>query len=370
MASFASPSLYGELAGMQLWANPWDRAVEKWIQAGAEGKFYPMFSFLFGVGTVIFWQRAAQKGFRPVPLYARRLAALFLFGLIHALFIWSGDILATYALLGFVLLLYCGKPLRSLRRWGIGLLAGQVLLIALINVLAMIGSVYEGASGSGEASYYRTLVEQSYKVYHEGSFVDVTRQRIEELLFALPYAIFAYPVILAMFLFGAYAGKKGIFADIPGNLPLIKRVWIISGLIGGAATVLGVIGESGMKAETVTLYDLCFSVGHTVSGPALCFFYTASVLIVSQRPGWKQRLKPIAAVGRLGITNYLLQSLICTTLFYGYGFGFYGKVGPAGGLLLTIAIYLLQLLFSLYWLRRFRYGPVEWLWRKLTYGTL
>jgi uncharacterized protein len=98
--------------------------------------------------------------------------------------------------------------------------------------------------------------------------------------------------------------------------------------------------------------------------------YGAGIVLLIQRDFWKKCLAPLQAVGRMALTNYLLQTLICTTLFYSYGLGLYGKVGPAAAVLLTIAIYLFQVAFSLLWIRRFRFGPAEWLWRSATYGRL
>jgi uncharacterized protein len=111
-------------------------------------------------------------------------------------------------------------------------------------------------------------------------------------------------------------------------------------------------------------------IGQTFGAPALSLFYITSLVLLTRDPVWHQRLLPLAAVGRMAITNYLLQTVICTTLMYGYGFGLYGQVGPAIGIALTFVLYGLQIPWSLAWLQRFRFGPVEWLWRTLTYGHL
>jgi uncharacterized protein len=104
--------------------------------------------------------------------------------------------------------------------------------------------------------------------------------------------------------------------------------------------------------------------------PALSLFYASTIARLCQRKEWIPRLRPFRAVGRTALTNYLMQSIICTTLYYGYGFGLYGKVGPLPGLLITILIYTAQMAISVWWMRRFSYGPMEWLWRILTYGRL
>jgi uncharacterized protein len=104
-----------------------------------------------------------------------------------------------------------------------------------------------------------------------------------------------------------------------------------------------------------------------VAAPALALFYASTILLLTQREAWRRRLAPLAAVGRMALSNYLLQSLVCTTIFYSYGLALFDKVGPALGLLLTVAIFLVQVPLSVWWLRRFQFGPVEWLWRSLTY---
>jgi uncharacterized protein len=105
-----------------------------------------------------------------------------------------------------------------------------------------------------------------------------------------------------------------------------------------------------------------------VGAPALSFFYASAIVLLFQQAGWRKRLAPLAAVGRTALSNYLLQSVICTTIFYSYGFGLYGRTGWLAGVVLAFLIFAVQVPVSLWWLRRFRFGPVEWLWRSVTYG--
>jgi uncharacterized protein len=107
---------------------------------------------------------------------------------------------------------------------------------------------------------------------------------------------------------------------------------------------------------------------HTLGGPLLSLGYASGLALLSTRARWRGVLRPVGAAGRMALSNYLLQSLLCTTLFYGYGFGLLGQLGPAGGALLALAVWAASLAWSTLWLRRFSYGPAEWLWRTLTYG--
>jgi uncharacterized protein len=108
-------------------------------------------------------------------------------------------------------------------------------------------------------------------------------------------------------------------------------------------------------------------VAQGAGAPLLCLAYLSALALLSLRPGWGARLKVLAPVGQMALTNYLMQSIICTLIFYGYGLGLFGKVGPAAGILLTVVIYLIQIPISHWWMKRFRYGPAEWLWRSMTY---
>jgi uncharacterized protein len=173
--------------------------------------------------------------------------------------------------------------------------------------------------------------------------------------------------ILGLFLGGLYAGQRGWFRNLESHLPFLRRArWsaLALALVGmlvraGAFNFSRVMGPFGGGFGEEVL--------ETSGNLALSFFYASAIVLMAQRPVWKLRLTPLAA-GRTALSNYLLQSIICTTLFYSYGLRLFGKVGPAAGLALTIAIYLLQLPLSAWWLRHFRLGPMEWVWRSLTYA--
>lgn len=165
---------------------------------------------------------------------------------------------------------------------------------------------------------------------------------------------------------GVYTPNPSGVAQIPHNLPFICKIW-------GWGLILGVIGNllyvifGAMSARSLPSIPLLIAlIGPTFGAPALALFYMSSLTLFWQRPVWQPRLARLAPVGRMAISNYLLQSVVCTTLFY--GFGLYHQVGIATGLLLTVVIYALQIPLSNWWLAHFRFGPVEWLWRSLTYG--
>jgi uncharacterized protein len=172
--------------------------------------------------------------------------------------------------------------------------------------------------------------------------------------------------ILTVFLLGLYAGRRGIFRHVSAHLPFIRRVqgWgLMIGVAGNAAFAGGGSFDPSPTSVMQNVGRMCL----LFAAPAMTFFYASTIVLLTQGEAWRRRLAPLAAVGRMALSNYVLQSLICTTIFYGYGLALFGKVRPSLGLLLTIVIFLIQIPLSVWWLRRFQFGPIEWLWRSLTY---
>jgi len=352
-----------------------DQAARWFIAFFGEAKFYSTFAFLFGLGMAIQYERAQAKGVHFVPFYLRRLAVLLGFGLIHAYLIWVGDILILYSVLGVVLLLaFRKRKPKTLLIWSVICLLIPLLINgALFGLVAVAQMTPDGAAMMQQVFAEQTQIAaegaaQADQVYATGSFVAITRQRAQEMntvYITWPFMAFN---VLAMFVLGLYAGKQHIFAQIPGNLPFIRKIWWWGLIVGVIGNLLYVIFGT-MSSRSLPSIPLLISLtGQTFGAPALALFYMSSLALLWQRPAWQPRLAQLAPVGRMAISNYLLQSLICTILFYGYGFGLYHQVGIAVGLLLTVVIYVLQIPLSNWWLAHFRFGPVEWLWRSLTYG--
>lgn len=373
--AFFNTSIYSLLGGLDPWTGAIDRAAIWLVHFLAEGKFYSLFSFLFGLGVAIQMERAEARGVPFVPLYLRRLAVLLVLGLVHAFLIWIGDILATYALLGVVLLLFRRRSPKALLTWAAVLLAIPLLLGVAGTVALEIGrSVPEAAteidrSFAGTIADYEARDAAARRVYADGSFLEITAQRAADLAFFYPfYLIFVGPSIVAMFLLGLYAGRRGILRHPRAHEALIRRVLVWGLGIGLIGSLIYAITSEGSSRMIPSVIGTVGALGLGIGAPALALGYAAAIALLMQRDDWQQRLAPLAAVGRMALSNYLLQSLVCTLIFNGYGLGLYGQVGPAAGLLLAVAIYLCQIPLSVWWMRRFQFGPVEWLWRSLTYG--
>ncbi|OPL11303.1 MAG: hypothetical protein AVO34_08790 [Firmicutes bacterium ML8_F2] len=336
------------------------------IQFIFTGKFYAIFSFLFGLGFYIFMKRAISKGVNPVLLYKRRLTALLFFGLIHLVIFWSGDILFTYALGGFLLLRFYHLPLPILKKWIIGFFLIAVAINSLFTLFQGLGEMVGGIEY--EAVTLR-MIEEAMVFYTEGNFGELLLYRvINEVPYVFIGLVASIPAVFGYFLCGLYAGRVDLFSNLAKQGPLFKKIlarvlpqglllMVLHGLIEREIVVVSTLWRS------TWLWVLNY-------GASICLFssYIALVLLVLRSVPGRKLLAPLAAAGRMALSNYLAQTLICIFLFNGYGIGLYGQISISRGILLTVSIYLLQVFWSNAWLKYFRYGPMEWLWRTITYG--
>ncbi len=330
-------------------------------------KFMTIFSMLFGAGIVLMAARVEQRGGRPAVTHYRRMLALWVFGLIHAYLIWDGDILALYAVCGAIV-----YPFRRLR---------PAALIATGLVFLLIGSAIFLAIGilipQGSPDVARDVI----------SFWSPSDQDIRDELAAYG------GTWLSAFHWRAIASFEFHVIDI-----LVWGLWRASGnmLLGMAMLKLGVL-----TAERATsFYRRTAIAGFAIGVPVVAFgahqmhihawegyfsFFIAGlfnywasiviacgwigVLILARNAPALARLKPrVIAVGRSAFSCYILTSLLCTWIFYGYGLGLFGRVGRPGQLAITVAVWTVLLIIAPAWLNRFRQGPLEWLWRACTYG--
>lgn len=357
------------------WPGWYDRAARWLVRFAAEGKFYSLFSMLFGFGMSIQMSRAAARGGRFAGMYSRRLLVLLGIGIAHVLFIWDGDILIWYALIGFVLLLFRNRRPRTLLIWAVVLICLPILIVGSFGALAEIARL----TPDGAAELRNLAVEQhddalrahreAIEAYGSGTYLDVMAQRLRDWVsFAVKICYTLLPSILAMFLIGLAAGKLGVFAAPERHGRLIRRVLIWGGAVGitGSATYAVLMNRpAGMDLTPLAVGIMAV---WALSAPALALFYAVAATRMWQARSDGGVLRVLCPLGRMALTNYLMQSLVCTLIFNGYGLGLFRKVGPAAGLALTLGIWLAQIPLSYFWLRNFRFGPAEWLWRTLTYG--
>jgi uncharacterized protein len=347
-------------------------------------KFFTLFSFLFGLGMYIQMSRAQAKGAPFLPVYLRRLLILALFGLAHAIFLWVGDILFLYAILGLVaVLLFRNRKPRTLLVWAIILIMLPIAFITLSTgmiELARSAPPETGAYAQVEESFAEQReflsdrADRGADIYGSGSYGEVTRWRANEFFFLLFSSnIFMAPTVLAMFLLGLRAGKEGWFTDIEGNVLRFRR-FLRWGLPTGLLLNL-VVGFSNFDLNTLgstvlTWRDVLLVASLGLGSVLLSLSYVVGITLWSRTDGGSRALAPLAPVGRMALSNYIMHSIVMSTLAYGYGAGLYGRIDLWVGFLLAVLLYLLQIPLSSWWFRRFRFGPLEWVWRVLTYGNL
>jgi uncharacterized protein len=365
-------NMYGFGADSIAWSSPTDRLAFAITRVFFESKSWTLFSMLFGFGFAVQLQRAHSRGFRILPIYLRRLAVLFAIGAAHAL-LFDGDILMLYAELGLGLLLVRRLPTRML----LLLAAGLLLVFPLVRLASAWDRTAEPEEipSVGEARA-RLEEDQRTHVYAIGSLAEVAADNASAIP-ADPLEDVDTPesglAVFAMFLLGFSVGRSGVLRDIPGHAAAIARVraWGLGiGLVAMAAerVLAATAGYTVFRPQQAGpggqfVGDLLFAFGAT----ALALGYAAALILAAQTPRGRAALAPLAGVGRLALTVYLTQTLMFTTLFYGYGFGQAFRLGPAAVTAWAVVIFAVQVVACQWWSRRFRFGPVEWLWRSLTY---
>ena len=350
-------------------------AVDHWIPwvelSLIDGKFYSLFSLLFGIGFSVILLRHRAKGKSGLGYFYRRLIILAVIGLAHAFLIWNGDILFLYALIGIFLPLFRNVKDKTLViTWAV-LIFSPVLFdlfkgltdnkynpanFFLRNAIAT-GTKY-GITEENFSTWLavKTTYSDVLKFNHSGFF-----WRWEGL-----FNSNRLPKVLGMFLLGLYTGRKMIYAKLEEHVPLLKKVqkWgFIIGLpsgIGHAYVELHQLPEGPIGLLHPLFYAL--------NVVPLSLAYTATICLWYLKPGGRKRLSIFAAPGRMALTNYILQSCIGILLFYGIGLGFGARTPLTYVIVIVILVYTFEIIFSHLWLRYFNYGPIEWIWRQLTYG--
>ncbi len=330
---------------------PWYDELAKTIMLFfAEGKFYVIFSFLFGLGFSVQLARAESRGIDARSFYPRRLWILFALGLLHATFFFIGDILRHYALFGFALLAFRNRSSRTLLIWaGIFFVIGFLLLGLLGGPAGSNGELPEGTMD---------IVTMARQVYNSDSFLSVAFFQVFGGV--VSFFIIAFTqggTVMALFLAGLLVGRAKFFENLSENRALLQKItrWgLLAGLVFNSIFVF---------TENAWISSAGFALG----SPVLSAAYVSGLCLLSLSASGAKILSPIGKVGRMALSNYIAHSVICSFTFNGYGLGMFEQVGPAGLWGIVFAIYIIQIPASAWWLSRFQFGPLEWLWRSLTY---
>ena len=364
-------SFFAEADGSHLWPGRVDQIAEFVRETLFSGKFNSMFSLLFGIGFTIQYTRMLERDpAHATGLYLRRLAVLAVIGIVHAWVFWPGDVLHTYALLGLVLVL----GLRHLSDRGI------VALIVACLVYPAVSGALRVQIFTQEMTAQRVQIAKAFEAsnnlaYGQGSWLDAAIENSRVTTYFYDNALslwgtFGWWVMMSLtMLIGLLAGRRRWVQRAAELMPQIRRltVWaLVIGLgCGVAFTVIFELNRVPGPSPIKVVGSVCYS----LSRLAMMIFYVLVIVRLAQRPDWQRRLSAFAAAGRMPLTNYLMQTAICLTLFQGWGFGLWMKVGPAWSLLLSLVIFFaVQVPWSRWWLRSHERGPMEALWARLTYG--
>ncbi len=375
MAWFNAP-LFATIGDFVLFDDTANRIVHIFIMIFFESKFYPLFALLFGLGFYLFINKASEDLQPLVYRYRLRLLYLLLFGILHVVFFWHGDVLIIYALFGFVMTWFYKSSDKRVIIWaGIFILLPVVLMVILVALLNMAMGIPEVGPGieagfREQQLYARDFIEKAILVYTQGSFTDMIRVRLMDYAHALNGIIFAFPNVISLFLIGMYLGRKKVFRNLDHAVKVLRKIFYWCLPIALIFTPMFVYASLRGDMLVPDWNMPLLLAGSMIGGSAQMFVYLYLLTLLYRKFRQSRIVERISQVGRMAFTNYLMQSIIVTTIMYGYGLGMYAQINYWQGILIAIAIFMLQLYWSKPWLGKYRFGPFEWLWRSMTYGKL
>lgn len=328
---------YFSLSGMDTWAY-------KFIKIAVEGSFMPIFTFLFGYSLIKMVESLRNKEVKVRWHLIRRFVLLITLGILHGTFLWEGDILAFYGFMGFFLLMFVNRKKKTLIIWGI--------ILFLLTSAMGYGVLEETKEEVEKLSGY---IVKTNDIYKNGDYSQIKHHRntedpliFESEFFVLFIVILAPFMTAPLFLFGMAAAKGNLFTR-----PGVEQKWYKVGAILlpiGLALKSGsvLLQENAWSAILLNIGAQLLSVGYISIFAILFTSFSNSIVFRS-----------FESVGKLSLTNYILQSIICTTIFYGYGLGFFGDFGMLNSIILGLIIFAMQCLISTLYLKKFRRGPLE-----------
>ncbi len=357
-AAYFNPSVYGDLSGINGW-------VWRATHLLADFKFMAIFAMLFGAGIVLMWQRAEQKTHAAAGLHYRRMFWLIIFGLLHAHLLWYGDILYWYGMAGLLAYLFR-------KRSPTALIVIAVVALGISSSLMLLGGFAQENWPPEMREELLSDMAPSDKALateiaaYRGSWLEQMEPRVEAAIEMQTSTLLSW----------------GLWRV--GGLMLLGMAWFKLGVLSAMRSrgfYLGLVGVAVLIGLPLVAYGIEVNFANDWKAPDYFFFglqynYWGSVLVALGWIGLVMLLcqravnwltAPLAAVGRMAFTNYIMQTVICTTVFYGHGLGLFGAVDRVGQFAVVVSVWLAQLIWSPIWLRYFRYGPLEWLWRSLVY---
>ncbi len=369
MANFPEFSLWTFQTEVTLSAMPSahsDNIMHWFLYIFVDGKFYTLFSLLFGIGFSIIINNCQKRGANGIVVFYRRMAILAIIGLAHLLLLWSGDILLLYALMGMLLPLFWRCSDKGLLRWA-----------ALFLIIPIFIDLIRQTSGFSLAEYpYRAwwdkcgeygITEENFGTWlHDSDSYSGIHQFLMQGAWERLWEFVEgnrYFKVLGLFLIGLYVGRQRLYADLRNRIRLLKCILYIGVVIGFPLSI--VYGWSAMNGHPWG--NVWHTVLYTFSVYPLSFAYVAGLALMYNRFENLHIWKLLSYPGRMALTNYLLQSVLGIVLFYGIGFGMGSETSLVSTECMAVGVYCFEVLVSFVWLRHFQFGPTEWVWRMLTY---
>lgn len=358
--AYMNPATYGDLTG-------WNYAVWFVSHVLFNGKFYGLFSMMFGAGILLMAERRERVGESAVGIHYRRMATLLVIGIAHAHLIWEGDILYFYAICGMIVFLVRRLP----PRWLV------VIGIALLGITSGISELAYAALESQDprereatvAMWFgdESDVEAELEAYR-GGWLDQMPQRSRAALgFEIEGLLYYIGASSAGFMLIGMALFKRDALHARWSSRRYAMLIVVAVFVGVPLILLGVrrMEESAWDSAYVILRGAQYNYW---AAPLASLGWMGVVMLLYKHRIALWLIGRLADVGKMALTNYLMQSVICTAIFYGHGLGMFGKVDRTGQLGVVLGVWLFQLIASPLWMTRFRFGPAEWAWRWVTYG--
>ncbi len=357
--AYVNPTVYGDLTG----AN-----YGVWLLSHllADQKFMPIFSMLFGAGIVLMTSRRRAAGRGSAGVHYRRMGFLLLFGLLHAHLLWYGDILYHYAVCGLVVYLFRNWRARFLILLGVSSIAVPSALSLFFQCTIPFWRAQDVESFVREFAPTQDMIAAELAAYRGGWWAQMghrapTALMMETYVLASTVAWRAGGLMLvgmALFKLNVFSAKRS------AGLYLVMVAAAL--VVGIPAVACGVRHNFAANWDPLKFVFLGSQYNYWAS-LLVSLGWVGLVMFVCKRRLWPAMRRRLAAVGRMALTNYLLQTVICTAIFYGHGLGLFGRVERVGQIAIVLAVSAVQFIISLAWLRHFRFGPAEWLWRTLVY---
>lgn len=370
LANFPEFSLYTFMSAEDTATLPLtgaDRILRYLLYFFIDGKFYTIFSLLFGIGFAIILENVTRKGGNALSVFYRRMVVLALIGFLHLMFIWSGDILLLYALLGMLL-----PPLRKLSDRKL-LITGFILMsipvavdflcetaqIRLSDPAVRMQQAYCSEFGITERNFAYWLhdanrYEEVFRFLLQGAWV-----RVQEFVDGNRYF-----KVMGLFLIGFYIGRQHLYARLQEKQPWLKRVFGFGLSVGLPVSALYAYSAMNHHPWGLTLHGILYLSGVY----PLAFAYVSGICLLFIKHAGRPVFRWFAAPGRMALSNYITQSAAGMFIFYGTGLGLGTQVSLLLTELVAMTVYIVQQACSRWWLTVFRFGPLEWVWRMLTYG--